>query len=114
MNLFISIVPFVGYVTYSDVCRFKREHFFISTVFDVDSCSPYMYAGSEWISYEDRKSIECKTNYVKTENFGGFMIFSPNTDDFTSYCQYGSADSRFPLTSIVNSLLFASENSNHS
>lgn len=73
-----------------------------------------MYAASEWISYENRQSVSCKTKYVKNEHFGGVMIFSLNTDDYTSYCQYGSIDSQFPLTKIVNSLLFAGEHSNDS
>lgn len=97
----------LGFVTYTDVCRFKRDHFFVTSVFDEESCSPYIYAADEWISYEDRKSISCKTSYVKDGNFGGVMIFSLNTDDYMSYCQFGSIDDEsFPLTKIVSVLLF--------
>lgn len=99
----------LGFVTYSDVCWFERNNFFVSKVFDVESCSPYVYAGMEWISYENERSITCKTNYVKENDFGGVMIFSLNTDDYSSYCYYGSSDrdkAQFPLTRKINSILF--------
>lgn len=97
-----------GFVTYTDVCRFKRDNFFVTEVFDAESCSPYMYAADEWISFENEHSITCKTKFVKTNGFGGVMIFSLNTDDFASYCFYGEKGDFdvFPLTQKVKSILF--------
>lgn len=99
-----------GFVTYSDVCWFDRNNYLATKIFDTETCSPYIYAIDEWISYEDERSISCKTNYVKENGFGGVMIFSLNTDDYSSYCDYGhtkeSIDpSRFPLTRLINSIL---------
>lgn len=104
----IKPVSFTGFVTYSDVCWFDRNNYFVTKVFDTNACSPYIYAGSEWMSYEDERSITCKTNYVKKNEFGGVMIYSLNTDDYSSYCDYGVTrdDSEFPLTRITNSILF--------
>lgn len=103
---------FVGFVTYSDVCWFDRNNYLATKVFDTETCSPYIYAVNEWISYEDERSISCKTNYVKEMGFGGVMIFSLNTDDYSSYCDYGKSNlkdnvdpSRFPLTRLINTIL---------
>ena len=77
-------------------------------IYEETSCSPYLYAGSEWISYENEGSITCKTNYVKENGYGGVMIFSLNTDDYSSYCYYGDdgSDDGFPLVRKINSILF--------
>lgn len=97
----------IGFVTYSDVCWFARSNFFVRNVYDEEACSPYITAGLEWISYEDERSIICKTNYVRDNGFGGVMIFSLNTDDYSSYCYYGQAKyPEFPLTRSINSILF--------
>lgn len=101
-----------GFVTYSDVCSFKRNNFFVYEKFDEESCSPYIYAGTEWISYENERSITCKTEYVKANGFGGVMIFSLNTDDYSSYCydKPTGIDDKFPLVRKINSILFPTEN----
>lgn len=103
-----------GFVSYSQLCWFKRNNFFITSVFDVETCSPYLFAGNEWISYEDERSIECKTNFIKSNGFGGAMLFSLNTDDFLSYCRtdmenygiYDDSNSTFPLARKIYSILF--------
>lgn len=97
-----------GFVTYSDVCWFKRNNFFVNERFDEESCSPYIYAGTEWISYENERSIACKTEYVKSNGFGGVMIFSLNTDDYSSYCydKPTGGNLKFPLVRKINSILF--------
>lgn len=105
-----------GFVSYSELCWFKQNNFFITSVFDVETCSPFLYAGDEWISYEDEQSIECKTNFIKSNGFGGAMLFSLNTDDFLSYCKtdmeaygiYDDSNSTFPLARKIYSILFDS------
>lgn len=76
----------IGYASYSEICWFRRHNIYVHQVYDVESCSPYLYAGTEWISYEDERSLECKANWIKENGFGGAMIFSLNTDDFGQYC----------------------------
>lgn len=96
-----------GFVTYSDVCWFKKNNIFIADKFDEETCSPYIHSGTEWISYENERSIECKTNYVKLNGFGGVMVFSLNTDDYLSHCYDKNApNDRFPLVRKVSSILF--------
>lgn len=115
-DLFVYWIFFIGFVTYSDVCWFDRNNYLATKVYDTETCSPYIYAVNEWISYEDERSISCKTNYVKEMGYGGVMIFSLNTDDYSSYCDYGQSKSndngnsntdpsRFPLTRLINTIL---------
>uniref|UniRef100_A0A182M3W6 GH18 domain-containing protein n=1 Tax=Anopheles culicifacies TaxID=139723 RepID=A0A182M3W6_9DIPT len=106
-------VGMFGFASYSEICWFRRYNIYVHQVYDVESCSPYMYSGSEWISYEDERSLECKAKYIKDHEFGGAMIFSLNTDDFGSYCAdnalYGDGTSgqqaSFPLIRKVRSVL---------
>ncbi|XP_052866438.1 chitinase-3-like protein 2 [Anopheles cruzii] len=105
----------LGYASYSEVCWFLRHNIYVMQTYDEESCSPYLHAGTEWISYDDERSLECKANFVRSNGFGGAMIFSLNTDDFGSYCAknalYVDAESgegrseSFPLVRKVRSVL---------
>ncbi|KAL7031189.1 hypothetical protein ACKWTF_006928 [Chironomus riparius] len=111
----IGSVGTMGFVTYSEVCWFRETNYNVRIEYDTETCSPWLYAGLEWISYDDERSIECKTNYAKNNHFGGVMIFSLNTDDFQLTCsdkQYKSSSQKgderktFPLLRKVHSILF--------
>lgn len=109
----------MGFVTYSDVCWFKLNNYYVETVFDEPSCSPYMYSVFEWFSYENERSIECKSRWIRDAQFGGAMVFSLNSDDFNLYCfsdggvaataaagENGPRDDfKFPLTRKVREIL---------
>lgn len=108
----------LGFITYSDVCWFMLNNYYVETVFDEPSCSPYMYSVFEWVSYENERSIECKSRWIRDGQFGGAMIFSLNSDDFNLYCfsdggateiagEENSArdDFKFPLTRKVREIL---------
>lgn len=88
----------LGFVTYSDVCWFKRNNYLIQNEYDIDACSPYLHSATEWISYENERSIECKTKFIRDSGLGGAMIFSLNTDDFVSYCDDKKQTSSMPHT----------------
>lgn len=110
-------VGVLGFVTYPEVCWFQETNYNVRVEYDVLSCSPWLYTGLEWISYDNEMSIECKTNYVKDNHFGGVMVFSLNTDDFQLTCsdkQYKKSDDsngmsekkKFPLLRKIHSILF--------
>lgn len=91
------------------------NNFYVNSVYDESSCSPYVYSVFEWISYENDRSIECKSSWIKDRGFGGAMIFSLNADDFNLYClsdgqgtegvKGGDDDFKFPLTRKVRQIL---------
>lgn len=112
-------VGVLGYVTYSEICWFQKTNFNVRIEYDTETCSPWLHTGLEWISYDDERSIECKANYVKSNHFGGAMIFSLNTDDFQLKCSdkisngvfNESSDEKienqdFPLLRKIHTILF--------
>ncbi|XP_064457939.1 chitotriosidase-1-like isoform X1 [Ornithodoros turicata] len=68
-----------GYVTYPEVSQFIEKG--AKRVFDKQSCVPYACDGKTWVSYDDLESIEAKTRWIISEDFGGIMTFSLNYDD---------------------------------
>lgn len=105
-------VGVLGFASYSEVCWFQESNFNVRTEYDTETCSPFLFAGLEWISYEDERSLECKTNYAKENNFGGIMVFSLNTDDYQFTCDDNYKSHRvggkkdFPLLRKIHSILF--------
>jgi len=108
-----GFVGVLGFVTYSEVCAFQKLNINVRMEYDAETCSPIMSAGTEWISFENEKSLECKTNYAKNNNFGGIMVFSLNTDDYQLTCDQPAESQEqrgekrdFPLLRKVHSILF--------
>ena len=102
------------------MCWFLLNNFYVNRVFDEPSCSPYLYSVFEWASFENDRSIECKSRWIKEGHFGGAMIFSLNADDFNLYClsdddgndadatapaERTKDDFKFPLTRKVRAIL---------
>lgn len=90
----------MGFTTYPDACYFLSDDD-TNQIFDETYLVPYAYNGKDWISYENKKSVENKANYIRENKFGGAMIFSLNSDDF-----YGECDTiKFPLLRQVVNIL---------
>lgn len=58
---------------------------------------PYAYAGSDWVGYENVRSVIEKANYIKQNNLGGAMFWAIDTDDYKNICGEG----KYPLISTV-------------
>ncbi|XP_034475156.1 chitinase-3-like protein 2 [Drosophila innubila] len=97
----------LGFTTLSETCACANEYLAPIYTYDNDTCSPYLSALGEWISYESKTSIACKVNYVKSMNVGGLMIFSLNTDDVRNTCGYlpRSGKPVFPLVQAAKGVL---------
>lgn len=113
----IGGVGTMGFASFSEICWFKQNNAFLTTVFDEVTCSPYIYGGSEWISFENEQSIACKTRYITGNDLGGAMIFSLNTDDYGGFCDPNTQQNnqksmkkdkvlKFPLVQTVKAILF--------
>ncbi|XP_014241842.1 chitinase-3-like protein 2 [Cimex lectularius] len=82
-----------GFTTFGETCDFIRQK--STTHFLDDNYKvPYAFNGKEWISYEDQQSVRLKALYIQANGFGGAMIFSLNSDDFSNNCN----NKAFPLT----------------
>jgi hypothetical protein len=56
----------VGFISYPQACRFVEAE--AATVFDRDSRVPYAFRNTEWISYDDERSLAYKV-CTRTLNF---------------------------------------------
>ncbi|XP_049986919.1 acidic mammalian chitinase-like [Alexandromys fortis] len=89
-----------GFWAYYEICSFLRNG--ATEVWDASREVPYAYKGNEWVGYDNVRSFDVKTQWLKQNNFGGAMIWAIDLDDFTGlFCGQG----KFPLTSTLNKAL---------
>ncbi|XP_016939288.2 chitinase-3-like protein 1 [Drosophila suzukii] len=104
----------LGFTTLSETCECASKYFKPTFSYDAETCSPYLSALQEWISYENQTSIACKASYVKSLHLGGVMVFSLNSDDLRNACSYlpnleYNQKPVFPLTQAIKEILRKSE-----
>ncbi|XP_049986924.1 acidic mammalian chitinase isoform X1 [Alexandromys fortis] len=89
-----------GFWAYYEICTFLKNG--ATEVWNAPQEVPYAYKGNEWVGYDNVRSFDVKTQWLKQNNFGGAMIWAIDLDDFTgSFCDQG----KFPLTSTLNKAL---------
>ncbi|KAH8386773.1 hypothetical protein KR093_002443, partial [Drosophila rubida] len=102
----------MGFTTLTETCACANGYLSPIYNFDNNSCSPYLSALGEWISYDSKSSIACKVDFIKSLNVGGVMIFSLNSDDLNNTCGYGEANAGqpvFPLVQAAKGILMAEQ-----
>lgn len=62
---------------------------------------PYAFSGSDWVGYDDVRSVTEKANYIVNQNLGGAMFWSIDSEDFSNACGYG----RYPLITAVSNIV---------
>lgn len=87
--------------TFSQVCDFLAQKG-TQYVFDNEAMVPYAHRGLLWISFDDRKSVTAKANWIKDHDFGGAMTYDLNCDDFINSC---NSTLTFPLHQIIYNIL---------
>lgn len=81
-----------GFLAYYEICRGINAGTWTKVVDPADSIGPYAYTSSnpiQWVSYDDVKTVEMKSNYVVDSGLGGVMVWDISTDDFTNACGTG-------------------------
>lgn len=73
----------------------------------MESFSPYAAKYYEWISFDDHESLTFKAEFIKSNHFGGAMVYCLNADDFKGECKMGGASNigKFPLVRAVKAVL---------
>ncbi|XP_034146381.1 uncharacterized protein LOC105022134 isoform X23 [Esox lucius] len=67
-----------------------------------DQQVPCAFKGNQWVGFENRDSYDAKVSYLKSNGFGGAMVWSLDMDDFSGqYCGQGS----YPLIGHLQQLL---------
>ncbi|XP_044265663.1 chitinase-3-like protein 1 [Tribolium madens] len=75
-----------------------------TTVWDDEQKTPYMYKGTQWVGYDNPKSIAIKVQYAKSMNLAGVMIWSIETDDFN-----GLSGTKYQILNAINAALKSDE-----
>lgn len=88
-----------GYASYYEVCGMLQQAG-VQTSFLKDQRVPYLVLGNQWVGYDNPRSLREKVRYIKSNNYGGAMVWAMDLDDFSgSVCNAGP----YPLlTAIVN------------
>ncbi|XP_019720792.1 acidic mammalian chitinase [Hippocampus comes] len=89
-----------GFWSYYEICTFLSSGGTLSWI--EEQRVPYATQGNEWVGFDNRRSFEIKTQYLKEENFGGAFVWALDLDDFTGeFCGQGS----YPLIRYLRDLL---------
>ncbi len=81
-----------GFLSYYEICDFLHEEN-TTLVWDNEQQVPFAYRGNQWVGFDDERSLRTKISWLKTEGFGGVMVWSVDLDDFRGYCGTG----KYPL-----------------
>ncbi|CAG9820362.1 unnamed protein product [Phaedon cochleariae] len=69
--------------SYSEICtEFKNW----TTVWDKDQKNHYKYTSTQWLGYDDEKSMRYKARYVASQGIAGMMIWQISMDDVEGKC----------------------------
>ncbi|XP_068223063.1 LOW QUALITY PROTEIN: probable chitinase 10 [Palaemon carinicauda] len=89
-----------GFLSYYEVCEFLYEDN-TTLVWDNEQQVPFAYMGDQWVGFDDERSLGVKGDWLKTEGFGGVMIWSVDMDDFRGNCGTG----KYPLITAIKESL---------
>ncbi|KAK7070518.1 Cht3p [Halocaridina rubra] len=73
-----------GFLAYYEVCMEERNG---GWTYKSDSAGgSYMYKGDQWVGWDDAEYVTKKMDLVKSERFGGAMIWAIDLDDYLGVC----------------------------
>uniref|UniRef100_A0A8C3HWI6 GH18 domain-containing protein n=1 Tax=Chrysemys picta bellii TaxID=8478 RepID=A0A8C3HWI6_CHRPI len=77
-----------GILAYFEVCTFLKG---ATTRWIEAQKVPYAFKDREWVGYDNERSFEIKTQFLKEKRYGGAMVWALGMDDFTgSFCGAGA------------------------
>lgn len=89
-----------GFISYFEVCQMLRAG--AVRHWNAQHHVPHIVAGNQWVGYDDKESLTIKVNWMKSNGFGGWMIWALDLDDFSgAYCGEGP----YPLLTTLNRAL---------
>ncbi|XP_063153638.1 acidic mammalian chitinase-like [Candoia aspera] len=76
-----------GTLAYYEVCTFLQE---ASKAWIDKQKVPYAFKNGDWVAYDDEKSFQFKTEFLKRKKYGGAMVWTLGMDDFSgTFCDQG-------------------------
>ncbi|XP_051804683.1 acidic mammalian chitinase-like [Acanthochromis polyacanthus] len=93
----------IGLWSYYETCSFLKG----TTVQWIDSQKvPYAVKGSQWVGFDNQRSIDAKVDYLKSRRLGGATVWTLDMDDFSGqFCEQG----KYPLISYLEAKLCEGE-----
>ncbi|GAB6020734.1 hypothetical protein CHUAL_003398 [Chamberlinius hualienensis] len=85
-----------GILAFYEICDFLRDN--ATLVWDTEQLIPFAYKGNQWVGFDDERSIKGKMDWLKTEGYGGAMVWSLDLDDFRGHC----GGPGYPLLDMIN------------
>ncbi|CAA0819937.1 Glycosyl hydrolase family protein with chitinase insertion domain [Striga hermonthica] len=75
----VGVGPGEGVLRYAEVVEFNRERR-ARVVYDRETVSVYSVAGSDWVGYDDVRSVRVKVGYARGMGLGGYFFWAANGD----------------------------------
>ncbi|KAM3840533.1 acidic mammalian chitinase-like [Vipera latastei] len=76
-----------GILAYYEVCGFLQG---ATKAWIEQQKVPYAFKNREWVGYDDEKSFQIKTEFLKRKGYGGAMVWTLGMDDFSGrFCGQG-------------------------
>ncbi|CAH1776469.1 unnamed protein product [Owenia fusiformis] len=94
-----------GYIAYHEICSLLSDS--ATEYWDPFQRVPFSVhvPSRRWIGYENIRSLQLKVRWLKSNGFGGAMIWTLALDDFTNNCTIH--DGRYPLMNAIRNILRA-------
>lgn len=89
-----------GTANYNQICLLVNSRHY-NDHWDNDQKVPYAFKDTDWIGYENVRSVTEKASYINNQRLGGAMFWLLEGDDFSNACGAG----RFALISTVKRIL---------
>ncbi|XP_033987635.1 chitinase-3-like protein 1 [Trematomus bernacchii] len=92
-----GLLPFVQTCLYLDG---------VTSELILDQKAPYATTENQWVGFDNKKSLDTKVSYLKTNNFGGAFLWSLDLDDMNGqFCKMGNN----PFLSHLHNLLLTTK-----
>jgi len=90
-----------GFLAYYEICHKVQSEGWVQVQDPQSRLGPYATKGNQWVGYDDISMIRRKSEFVKSNGFGGGMIWALDLDDFGNRC----GCENYPLLRTINRVL---------
>ncbi|XP_026687735.1 probable chitinase 10 [Diaphorina citri] len=90
-----------GFLAYYEICAKIKSGQWTVVKDKKNRIGPYAYSDNQWVGYDDVDMIRTKSEFIKSMNLGGGMIWALDLDDFKNVCGEGV----HPLLSTITEVL---------